>query len=73
MKNKMPQRYLIIFTILLLPAIIIPLISLLTPYNLWANPLILYGTLFSAWCAVGVDIYGMYIAPKLNKKRGPTK
>jgi hypothetical protein len=69
----MPQRYLIIFTILLLPAIIIPLISLFTPYNLMVNPLILYSTLFSAWCAVGVDIYGTYFASKLNKKGGITK
>ena len=73
MKNKMPMKYRIIFIILMMPIVVIPLISLLTPYNLMENPLISYGMVFSDFCAVGVGIYGMYVASKLNNKRGITK
>jgi hypothetical protein len=73
MKNKMPWKYRIIIVILLLPAIIIPLVSLLTPYNLMINPLFMYGMIFSLFCAFGVDIYGMYIASKLHRKGETTK
>ena len=73
MKYKMPWKYRIIIVILALPMLIMQLISLLTPYNLMGNPLFVYGAMFSLCCAVGVDIYGMYFAPKLNKKRGTTK
>ena len=31
------------------------------------------GMIFSDFCAAGVVIYGMYVASKLNKKRGTTK
>ena len=68
MKNKMPMKYQIFFVILALPAIIIPLVSLLTPYNLMINPLfMLYGMVFSELCALGIGIYGTYFASKLNK------
>ena len=73
MKNKIPWKYRIVIVILLLPAIIMPLVSLLTPYNLWVNPLISFSTIFFIMCALGVDIYGMYIASKLNKKGDTTK
>jgi len=53
--------------------IVMSLVSLLTPYNLWVNPLISFSTIFFMMCALGVDIYGMYVASKLNKKRGITK
>ncbi|EQB73750.1 MAG: hypothetical protein AMDU4_FER2C00044G0007 [Ferroplasma sp. Type II] len=49
------------------------LVSFLTPYNLWVNPLISFSTIFFIMCALGVDIYGMYIASKLNKKGDTTK
>ena len=73
MKNKMPMKYRIIFILLMLPIVVMPLISLLTPYNLMENPLISYGMVFSDFCAVGVGIYGMYVVSKLNKKGGITK
>ena len=73
MKNKMLMKYQIFFVILMRPIVVIPLISLLTPYNLMENPLISYGMVFSDFCAVGVGIYGMYSASKLNKKGGITK
>jgi predicted membrane channel-forming protein YqfA (hemolysin III family) len=73
MKNKIPMKYRIIFIILMMPIVVIPLISLLTPYNLMENPLISYGMVFSDFCAVGVGIYGTYFASKLNKKGGVTK
>ena len=73
MKNKMPWKYRIIIVILLLPAIIIPLVSLLTPYNLIVIPLFLYSAVFSAWCAAGVGIYGTYFASKLHRKGETTK
>ena len=47
MKNKMPMKYRIIGEILISPFIVIPLISLLTPYNLMTNPLIVNGMIFS--------------------------
>ena len=68
MKYKMPMKYQIFFVILALPAIIIPLVSLLTPYNLMINPLFMYGMVFSELCALGIGIYGTYFASKLNKK-----
>ncbi|EQB74260.1 MAG: hypothetical protein AMDU4_FER2C00018G0024 [Ferroplasma sp. Type II] len=68
MNNKMPRKYLIIGVILILPEEIVWLGSLLTPYNLIGHPLFVYGAMFSLFCAVGVDIYGMYFASKLNKK-----
>ena len=73
MKNKMPWKYRIIIVILLLPAIIMPLVSLLTPYNLWVNPSISYSAIFFIMCAIGVNIYGMYIASKLHRKGETTK
>ncbi|EQB74178.1 MAG: hypothetical protein AMDU4_FER2C00027G0018 [Ferroplasma sp. Type II] len=73
MKNKMPWKYRIVIVILTLPMIVMSLVSLLTPYNLWVNPLISFSTIFFMMCALGVDIYGMYVASKLNKKRGITK
>ena len=73
MKNKMPLKYVIISEILISPVIIIPLISLLTPYNLMENSLIVYGMAFSAFAVAGVNIYGIYVVSKLNKKRGITK
>ncbi|MCL4311540.1 MAG: hypothetical protein M1462_03825 [Candidatus Thermoplasmatota archaeon] len=73
MKNKMLMKYQIFFVILMMPIVVIPLISLLTPYNLMENPLISYGMVFSDFCAVGVGIYGMYVVSKLNKKGGITK
>ena len=73
MKNKMLMKYQIFFVILALPAIIIPVVSLLTPYNLMINPFFMYGAVFSLWCGFGVGIYGSYFASKLNKKRGTTK
>jgi hypothetical protein len=73
MKSKMTRKYVIIGEILISPAIIIPLVSLLTPYNLMENSLISYGMISSMFAFVGVDIYGMYSASKLNKKRGITK
>ena len=73
MKNKMLMKYQIFFVILMMPIVVIPLISLLTPYNLMENPLISYGMVFSDFCAVGVGIYGTYVTSKLNKKGGITK
>ena len=73
MKNKMLMKYQIFFVILMMPIVVIPLISLLTPYNLMENPLISYGMVFSDFCAVGVGIYGTYFASKLNKKRDVEK
>ena len=73
MKNKIPMKYRIIFIILMMPIVVIPLISLLTPYNLMENPLISYGMVFSDFCAVGVGIYGMYVVSKLNKNGETTK
>ncbi|HIH59939.1 MAG TPA: hypothetical protein HA289_02115 [Ferroplasma sp.] len=73
MKNKMPMKYRIILVILSLPLMIMPLVSLLTPYNLLINPLFENGMLFSICAFMCVDIYGMYVASKLNKKRGITK
>ena len=73
MKSKMTRKYVIIGEILISPFIVIPLISLLTPYNLMTNPLIVNGMIFSDFCAVGVVIFGMHVASKLNKKRGTTK
>ena len=67
MKNKIPMKYRIIFIILMMPIVVIPLISLLTPYNLMENPLISYGMVFSELCALGIGIYGTYFASKLNK------
>ena len=65
--KKMPRKYVIIGEILISPAIIIPLVSLLTPYNLMENSLISYGMISSMFAVAGVDIYGMYIVSKLNK------
>ncbi len=73
MKNKMPMKYRIIFILLMMPIVVMPLISLLTPYNLMENPLISYGMVFSDFCAVGVGIYGMYVVSKLNKNGETTK
>ena len=73
MKNKIPMKYRIIFIILMMPIVVIPLISLLTPYNLMENPLISYGMVFSELCALGIGIYGMYIVSKLHRKGETTK
>ena len=73
MKNKMPWKYRVVIVILTLPMLVTQLVSLLTPYNLWVNPLISFSTIFFIMCALGVDIYGMYIAFKLNKKRDPER
>ena len=73
MKNKMLMKYQIFFVILALPAIIIPVVSLLTPYNLMINPFFMYGMILSELCALGIGIYGTYFASKLNKKGGVTK
>ena len=74
MKNKMPMKYRIILVILSLPLMIMPLVSLLTPYNLMINPLfMLYGMVFSELCALGIGIYGTYFASKLNKNGETTK
>ena len=73
MKSKMPRKYLIINVILILPVISAFPITFLTPYNLMFNPLFIYVVIFSALCAAGVDIYGMYIASKLNKNGESTK
>ncbi|HIH60158.1 MAG TPA: hypothetical protein HA289_03390 [Ferroplasma sp.] len=73
MKNKIPWKYRIVIVILTLPMLVTQLVSLLTPYNLWVNPLISFSTIFFIMCALGVDIYGMYIASKLNKKGDTTK
>jgi len=62
MKSKIPLKYRIIFIILLLPIIITSLTSLLTPYDLLSNKIIGYGSAFSIFAAVGIDIYGMYTA-----------
>ncbi|EQB73748.1 MAG: hypothetical protein AMDU4_FER2C00044G0005 [Ferroplasma sp. Type II] len=64
MKNKIPWKYRIVIVILTLPMLVTQLVSLLTPYNLWVNPLISFSTIFFIMCALGVDIYGMYIAFK---------
>jgi hypothetical protein len=69
----MPMKYQIFFVILALPAIIIPLVSLLTSYNLMINPFFMFGMILSELCALGVGIYGTYFAPKLHKKGGITK
>jgi hypothetical protein len=69
MKNKMPRKYVIIGEILILPWIIIMTVSLFTPYNLMVNPLFENGMLFSLCAFMCVDIYGMYAASKLHKKR----
>ena len=73
MKSKMPWKYRIIIVILALPMLIMQLISLFTPYNLWVNPLISYSAIFFIMCAIGVDIYGMYIVSKLHRKGEATK
>ena len=73
MNNKIPRKYLIIGVILILPEEIVWLGSLLTPYNLIGNPLFVYGAMFSLFCAVSVDIYGMYFASKLHRKGETTK
>ena len=73
MKNKMLMKYQIFFVILMMPIVVIPLISLLTPYNLMENPLISYGMVFSELCALGIGIYGMYIVSKLHRKGETTK
>ena len=73
MKNKMPMKYQIFFVILALPAIIIPVVSLLTPYNLMINPFFMYGMILSELCALGIGIYGMYIVSKLHRKGEATK
>ena len=71
--KKMPIKYAIIFAILSWPLLVISLVSFLTPYNLIVTPLFMYSAVFSAWCAVGVGIYGTYFASKLHKKGDTTK
>ena len=71
MKNKMPMKYQIFFVILALPAIIIPLVSLLTPYNLMINPLfMLYGMVFSELCALGIGMGTILLYDELGGGNG---
>ena len=71
--KKMPIKYAIIFAILSWPLLVVFLVSFLTPYNLIVIPLFLYSAVFSAFCGIGVNIYGTYVTSKLNKKGGITK
>ncbi len=65
--KKMPIKYAIIFAILSWPLLVVFLVSFLTPYNLIVIPLFLYSAVFSAFCGIGVNIYGTYFAPKSHK------
>ncbi len=64
MKNKMPLKYRIIFIVLILPELISSLVSILTPYDLWSNPVIFYAAIFFELFGVGVLLYGMYITSR---------
>ena len=68
-KNKIPRKYRIISTILIIPMIIVLLVSIFTPFNLMSIPGVIYFGVFLVLCGEFVLQYGIHKGKVNNRSQ----